>query len=102
MFVPFGSILIVYVPVAGNVVGRLMVPLQEKTDVKFVASGFTTVTVTHENVLLASLTVTACVAVPLKVMFAFWPGTDVLTGSAVPLIVTESVTSVTLYRVVVV
>ena len=60
-----------YVPVAGNVcVARLMVPLQEKSEVWFVPSGLINVTVVHENVLLASLTVACWPVVPLNVMFA--------------------------------
>ena len=68
-----GSILIVYVPVVGNVCcERLKVPLQEKVDVNDVESGFSSVTVTQEEkVPLAILTVTCCPEVPLNVMFAF-------------------------------
>ena len=94
---PFGSILIVYVPVVGNVCcERLKVPPQLKVDVKLVPSGFSSVTVKHENVLFAILTVASWPEVPLNVMFAFWPGFVMVTGRADPLIVTEPLTSVTL------
>ena len=86
-----------YVPVVGKVCcERLKVPLQVKVDVKLVPSGFSNVTVKHENVLFAILTVASWLAVPLNVMFAFCPGFVVVTGRADPLIVTEPVTSVTL------
>ena len=72
MLAPFGLMLIVYVPVVGSVcVARLKVPPQENVDVKVEESGFISVTVTHENVLLVILTVTCCPEAPLNVKFAF-------------------------------
>jgi hypothetical protein len=79
-----------------------MVPLQLNVDVKLVPSGFSSVTVVHESVLLASLAVTSWPDVPLNVMFAFCPGTVMLAANAPPLIVTEPLTSTTLKSVVVV
>ena len=85
---PLGSMLIVNSPVAFNVcVDILKFKLLEVDVVCCDPSGLSSLTVIKPMALFVNRTVTCCPEVPLKVTFAFWPGTVVVTFTAVALMV---------------
>ena len=91
---PLGSILMEYVPVAGNVcVGSVKLAAFDVDEVSDVPSGLSSVTVTIFKPLFVNAIDTCWPDVPLKVGVAFWPGTVVVKVSDEPPIVTVPVAS---------